>query len=67
MNVHGSEENHALLLDLPRETGSRHSFHELVRRFERYPIPRVRVSDAPVKEVIIDKNLNLYGNCPFSC
>jgi vanillate/4-hydroxybenzoate decarboxylase subunit C len=65
MNVHGSFQNHALMLDLPKETGPKAQFHELVRRFDRYPVQPKRVNDAPLKEVIIDKNLNLYNELPL--
>jgi len=65
MNVHGSFQNHALMLDLPKETGPKAQFHELVRRFDRYPVPPRRVSDAQLKEVIIDKNINLYNELPL--
>jgi vanillate/4-hydroxybenzoate decarboxylase subunit C len=65
MNVHGSEENHALLLDLPRDTGFKAQFHEMVRRFGQYPVPARHVSDAPLKEVIIDKNPSLYRELPL--
>jgi 4-hydroxybenzoate decarboxylase len=64
-NVHGSFQNHALMLDLPKETGPKAQFHELVRRFDRYPVPPRRVGDAPLKEVIIDKNVNLYKELPL--
>ncbi len=60
MNVHGSFQNHALMLDLPKETGPKAQFQELVRRWDRYPIPPRHVSDAPLKEVIIDRNPSLY-------
>lgn len=65
MNVHGSFQNHALMLDLPKETGLKDQFHELVRRFDRYPVPSKQVSDAPLKEVIIDKNPSLYKELPL--
>jgi vanillate/4-hydroxybenzoate decarboxylase subunit C len=65
MNVHGSFQNHALMLDLPKETGLKAQFHELARRFDRYPIPPKKVNDAPVKEVIIDKNPSLYKELPL--
>jgi vanillate/4-hydroxybenzoate decarboxylase subunit C len=65
MNVHGSFQNHALMLDLPKETGPKAQFHELVRRFDRYPVPPRRVSDAPLKEVIIDKNPDVYQELPL--
>ena len=65
MNVHGSFENHALMLDLPKETSPKDQFHELVRRFDRYPVPPRRVNDAPLKEVIIDKDPSLYRELPL--
>jgi 4-hydroxybenzoate decarboxylase len=65
MNVHGSFLNHALMLDLPKETGLKAQFRELVRRFDDYPVPPERVNDAPLKEVIIDRNPNLYKELPL--
>jgi len=65
MNVHGSWQNHALMLDLPKETILKAQFHELSRRWERYPIPPRRVGDAPLKEIIIDKNLSLFRELPL--
>ena len=65
MNVHGSFENHALMLDLPKETGPRAQFQELVERWDRFPILPKRVSNAPLKEVIIDKNPSLYRELPL--
>jgi 4-hydroxybenzoate decarboxylase len=65
MNVHGSFQNHALMLDLPKETDLRAQFHDLVRRFDRYPVAPERVSDAPLKEVIINKNPDIYKELPL--
>jgi 4-hydroxybenzoate decarboxylase len=65
LNVHGSWQNHALMLDMPKNTGLREQFHELARRWDRYPIPPKRVSDAPLKEVIIDKSPSLYRELPL--
>jgi vanillate/4-hydroxybenzoate decarboxylase subunit C len=65
MNVHGSFQNHALMLGLPKETSLKEQFHELVNRWDRYPIPPVRVSDAPCKEVIINKNPSLLRELPL--
>ena len=65
VNIHGSFQNHALMLDLPKETGLKAQFQELVRRWDRYPIPPKRVSDAPLKEVIIDRNPSLYRELPL--
>jgi|LAHU01.1.fsa_nt_gb UbiD family decarboxylase len=64
MNVHGSSQNHALMLDLPKDTSLKAQFHELVRRFDRYPVQSVRVNDAPLKEVIVDKP-SLYRELPL--
>jgi 4-hydroxybenzoate decarboxylase len=65
MNIHGSFQNHALMLDLPKETSLREQFQELVGRWDRYPIPPRRVNNAPFKEVIIDKKPSLYRELPL--
>ncbi len=65
MNVHGSWENHALAFDLPKNTGVREQFREIVRRWENYPVPPRRVANAPVKEVIIDRNVSLFRELPL--
>jgi len=65
MNVHGSWKNHALMLDLPKETNLKVQFHELAERWDRYPVPPKRVGDAPLKEVIIDKNPSLFRELPL--
>ncbi len=65
MNVHGSFQNHALMLGLPKETNPKAQFHELVRLFDRYPVFPERVGDAPVKEVVINKSPSLYNELPL--
>ena len=65
MNVHGSWENHALALDLPKNTPVREQFQEIVRRWDRYPIPAKRVASGPVKEVILDRNFSLFRELPL--
>jgi len=65
MNVHGSWQNHALMLDLPKETDLKAQFHEFSKRWDRYPVPPKRVEDAPLKEVIIDKNPSLFRELPL--
>ena len=65
MNVHGSWENHALTLDLPKKTTVKEQFHELARRWDHYPLPAKRVKDAPVKEVILDKDFSLFRELPL--
>ena len=65
MNVHGSWHNHALMLDLEKETNLKSQFHELVRRWDRYPVPPKRVESAPLKEVILDKSPSLFRELPL--
>ncbi len=65
MNVHGSWENLALSFDQPKETGVREQFHEIARRWDNYPVTPKRVSDAPHKEVILEKNISLFRELPL--
>ena len=65
MNVHGSWENHALAFDLPKDTKPKDQFLEIARRWDRYPIPPRRVATAPVKEVIIDRDVSLFRELPL--
>ena len=37
MNVHGSWNNHALMLDMPKNTPLKEQFFEFVRRYQGYP------------------------------
>ena len=69
MNVHGSWENHALSFDLPKDTKPKDQFIEIARRWDRYPVPPVRVEKAPVKDVIIDRDISKHISnqlCYFS-
>jgi len=65
MNIHGSWENHALTFDLPKNTKVKEQFREIVKRWDRYPVPPKRVGDAPVKEVILDKDFSLFRELPL--
>jgi UbiD family decarboxylase len=65
MNVHGSWQNHALAFDLPKNTKLQDQFHEIARRWERYPVPATRVTQAPVKEVVIDRDVSLFRELPL--
>ncbi|EPJ42850.1 putative protein VdcC [Streptomyces afghaniensis 772] len=38
MNVHGSWANHALALDLPKETGTKEQVEEFIRRWAEFPV-----------------------------
>ena len=65
MNVHGSWENHALALDLPKHTPVIDQFHELTRRWDDYPVPPVTIDHPPVKEIILKKPISLFRELPL--
>jgi UbiD family decarboxylase len=65
VNVHGSWQNHALMLDLPKDVDLKTQFHEIANRWNRYPVPPKRVKDAPLKEVIVDRNPSLFRELPL--
>ncbi|OIN23874.1 non-oxidative hydroxyarylic acid decarboxylases subunit C [Vibrio barjaei] len=60
MNVHGSWENHALMLDMDKNTSLKEQFHEMNDRWLNYPIEPVLVDQAPCKENIVNENINLF-------
>ena len=61
-NVHGSWQNHALMMGMPKNTPVKEQFFELNRRWELYPVaPKILPREqAKCKEVVIDKNINLF-------
>lgn len=67
LNVHGSWQNHALMLNLPKDTPVKDQFFELERIWDRYPIKPVWVDkkEAPVKEIVIDEDINLFDILPL--
>lgn len=65
MNVHGSWENHALGLDLPKKTKVKDQFKEIVERWDRFPIPPRLVSHAACKEEILTNNFSLFKELPL--
>ncbi|MBY0215340.1 MULTISPECIES: non-oxidative hydroxyarylic acid decarboxylases subunit C [Paenibacillus] len=67
LNVHGSWQNHALMLNLPKDTPVKEQFFELEKTWDRYPIKPVWVDrkDAPVKEVIIEDDIDLFEVLPL--
>lgn len=65
LNIHGSWANHALMLNLPRDTSIKEQFHELNRRWPGKTVKPIWVEDAPCKEVIVDKNINLFEILPL--
>lgn len=60
LNVHGSWANHALMLDLPKDTPVKDQFFELSRRWDKYPVMVKKLASGPVKENIIKNNINLF-------
>lgn len=61
-NAHGSWENHALMLGMPKNTPVKDQFHELNRRWDLYPVaPKILPREqAKCKEHVIDKDINLF-------
>lgn len=66
-NVHGSWENHALMLGMPKNTPVKEQFLELNRRWDKYPVKPNIVSreEAPCKENTITENINLFEVLPL--
>lgn len=65
LNVHGSWQNNALMLGLSANTSVKEQFFELDKRWSNYPIKPVWTEDAPVKEVKITENINLFDILPL--
>ena len=65
MNVHGSWCNHALMLGMPKNTPLKEQFHEFVRRYEVYPGKVEERDSAPWKEVVLEKDINLFDILPL--
>jgi len=65
INVHGSWYNHALMLEMPKATPVKEQFHELNRRWDKFPVKPEQVKDAPLKEVKIRDRINLFEVLPL--
>jgi vanillate/4-hydroxybenzoate decarboxylase subunit C len=65
LNVHGSWANHALALGLDKDARPRDQFFAFVERFQKYPGEIERVSDPPWREVVIEKDINLFNILPL--
>ncbi len=67
LNVHGSWQNHALMLNLPKDTPVKDQFFALKELWDKYPIKPVFVEkeDAPIKEVVIEEDINLFDLLPL--
>lgn len=66
-NVHGSWQNHALMMGMPKNTSVKEQFLELNRRWDKFPVPPKIVDrkDAKCKENVIDKDINLFEILPL--
>lgn len=66
-NVHGSWANHALMLGMPKDTPVKEQFHELNRRWDKYPVKPniVPREQAPCKENVISKDINIFDVLPL--
>ncbi|MDH6449938.1 MULTISPECIES: non-oxidative hydroxyarylic acid decarboxylases subunit C [unclassified Streptomyces] len=64
LNVHGSWANHALMLGLPKETSLKEQFFELGDRWQKFPVPVDRRTEAPWQEITISEDINLFELLP---
>ncbi|MCP4180253.1 MAG: UbiD family decarboxylase [bacterium] len=64
LNIHGSWYNHALMLGLPKDTSVKEQIFELDKRWNE-PIAPVLVDDAPLKEVKITNDIDLFKILPL--
>jgi UbiD family decarboxylase len=65
LNVHGSWKNSALMMGLPKNTSVKDQFFELDKRWSKYPVKPIWVDDAPVKEMKITKDINVFDIMPL--
>jgi 4-hydroxybenzoate decarboxylase len=65
MNVHGSWCNHAISMDMPKDTPLKEQFLEFVRRYETYPGKVEERATAPWEEVVIEDDINLFDILPL--
>lgn len=66
-NVHGSWQNHALMMGMPKDTPTREQFEELNNRWDKFPVEPNIVSreEAPCKENTITEDINLFEILPL--
>ncbi|WP_110954467.1 non-oxidative hydroxyarylic acid decarboxylases subunit C [Anaerosinus massiliensis] len=65
LNVHGSWQNHALMLGMPKDTPLKDQFFELDKKWSDFPVKPTWVDDAPVKEVKLTEDINLFDLIPL--
>jgi UbiD family decarboxylase len=64
LNVHGSWANHALMLGLPPGAPIRQQFFELADRWQSFPVPVERRTEAPWQEITVSEGINLFELLP---
>jgi UbiD family decarboxylase len=66
-NVHGSWQNHALMMGMDKNTPTKEQFEELNRRWDKYPVaPKIVARDeAPCKENSMVGDINLFELLPL--
>ncbi|HEX4222406.1 MAG TPA: non-oxidative hydroxyarylic acid decarboxylases subunit C [Pseudonocardiaceae bacterium] len=66
MNVHGSWANHALALELPKETGTEEQVREFIRRWDRFPVPPLWREDPPwAQRSLTGADVDLFSVLPL--
>lgn len=65
LNVQGSWANHALMLGMTKDASIKEQFFELDRKWQDYPVAPTWVDQAPVKEVVITEDINLFELMPL--
>jgi len=65
MNVHGSWQNYALMLDLPKNTPVKRTSQEIEDRMDLFPVKATVVDAAPLKEVIMTNDINIFHELPL--
>lgn len=66
-NAHGSWQNHALMMGMPKDTPVKEQFFELNRRWDKFPVHPTVLSreEATCKENTITENINLFDILPL--
>ncbi|MFH0348532.1 phenolic acid decarboxylase BsdC [Bacillus vallismortis] len=65
MNVIGSWPNHAMMLNMPKDTPVKEQFFEFAKRYEQFPMPVKREETAPFHENEITEDINLFDILPL--
>ncbi|MCY7865619.1 phenolic acid decarboxylase BsdC [Bacillus spizizenii] len=65
MNVIGSWPNHAMMLDMPKDTPVKEQFFEFAKRYDQFPMPVKREESAPFHENEITEDINLFDILPL--